>query len=88
MEALSQGGVLEEWDVRHYPTIYILDVQGVIRYKELHGEELEKAVNSLLKEAARKKRLSLGLRLMALLPESKGRQGSRPWGAVCLLEKF
>jgi methyltransferase (TIGR00027 family) len=45
-------------------------------------------VNSLLKEAARKKRLSLGLRLMALLPESKGRQGSRPWGAVCLLEKF
>jgi thiol-disulfide isomerase/thioredoxin len=50
----SQGGVLEEWDVRHYPTIYILDVQGVIRHKELHGEELEKAVNSLLKEAKTK----------------------------------
>jgi hypothetical protein len=47
----SQRGVLEDWDVRHFPTIYILDVQGVIRYKELHGEELEKAVNSLLKEA-------------------------------------
>ena len=50
----SQGGVLEEWDVRHYPTIYILDVQGVIRHKELHGEKLEKAVNSLLKEAKTK----------------------------------
>ena len=50
----SQGGVLEEWDVRHYPTIYILDVQGVIRHKELHGEELEKAVNSLLQEAKTK----------------------------------
>jgi hypothetical protein len=45
----SEGGVLEEWDVRHYPTIYILDVQGVIRHKDLSGEELEKAVNSLLK---------------------------------------
>jgi hypothetical protein len=29
-------------------------VQGVIRYKELHGEELEKAVNALLKEAKTK----------------------------------
>jgi hypothetical protein len=43
-------GVLEDWDVRHLPTIYVLDIQGVIRYKELHGEKLEKAVNSLLKE--------------------------------------
>jgi thiol-disulfide isomerase/thioredoxin len=51
---LGLGGVLEDWDVRHLPTIYILDVQGVIRYKELHGEELEKAVNSLLKEATTK----------------------------------
>ena len=50
----SQGGVLEEWDVRYYPTIYILDVQGVIRHKDLRGEELEKAVNSLLKEAKTK----------------------------------
>jgi thiol-disulfide isomerase/thioredoxin len=50
----SQGGVLEEWDVRYYPTIYILDVQGVIRHKDLRDEELEKAVNSLLKEAKTK----------------------------------
>lgn len=26
---------------------------------------------------------SLPLRLVALLPESKGRQGRRPWSAVC-----
>ena len=50
----SQGGVLEEWDVRHYPTIYVLDVEGVIRHKELRDEELEKAVNALLKEAKTK----------------------------------
>jgi O-methyltransferase involved in polyketide biosynthesis len=40
-------------------------------------------VLSLLKTAAKLKRLSFGMRLAALMPESKGRQGSRPWGAVC-----
>jgi thiol-disulfide isomerase/thioredoxin len=44
----SKGGVLEDWDVHAYPTIYVLDAQGVIRHKDLGGEELEKAVNSLL----------------------------------------
>jgi methyltransferase (TIGR00027 family) len=44
-------------------------------------------VRSLLKTAARLKRLSPFMRLMALLPESKGRQGNRPWSGVCLLVK-
>jgi hypothetical protein len=43
-----------QWDVRHYPTIYILDAQVVIRHKDVRGEELEKAVNSLLEEAKTK----------------------------------
>ncbi len=44
------------------------------------------AVESMLKTAARLKRVPLLFRLMAKLPDSKGRQGSRPWSAVCLLE--
>jgi methyltransferase (TIGR00027 family) len=44
-------------------------------------------VRSTLKTAARLKRLPLWLRLMALLPASNGRQGSRPWSATCLLAK-
>lgn len=44
-------------------------------------------VLSPLKTAARFRRLSFGLRLFALLPESQGRQGSRPWSGICLLEK-
>jgi thiol-disulfide isomerase/thioredoxin len=47
----DQGGIVEEWEVEHYPTIYVIDAKGVIRHKELRGEELEKAVNDLLKEA-------------------------------------
>jgi methyltransferase (TIGR00027 family) len=45
------------------------------------------AVRSLLKTAAKLNRLTFLLRLLALLPESSGRQGSRPWSGVCLMEK-
>jgi len=44
-------------------------------------------VRSLLKTAARLKRLPFRFRLMALLPESDRKQGSRPWSAICLLTK-
>ncbi len=44
-------------------------------------------VRSLLKTAARLRRLPLWMRLLALLPESTGAQGSRPWSGICLLGK-
>ena len=44
-------------------------------------------VYSMLKTAAKIKRLPFFLWLMAFLPESNGRQGSRPWGAVCRLTR-
>ena len=45
------------------------------------------AVRSLLKTAARLKRLPLWMRMLAILPESAGSQGSRPWSGVCLFAK-
>ncbi len=44
-------------------------------------------VCSMLKTAARLKRVPTWLRLLALLPESTGSQGSRPWSGVCLLAR-
>lgn len=44
-------------------------------------------VHSLLKAAAKAKRLPFFLRLAALLPESSGKQGKRPWGAVCVFDR-
>lgn len=44
-------------------------------------------IRGFLREAARVKRVSLWMRLLALLPESNGRQGKRPWAAACLFEK-
>jgi len=40
-----------------------------------------------LKTAAKLRRLDFKMRLLALLPESSGRQGSRPWGGVCVLDR-
>ena len=44
-------------------------------------------VQGLLKTAARFKRPPLALRFIALLPDSKGTQGSRPWSGVCLFAR-
>ena len=44
-------------------------------------------VRSPLKTAARLKRLSFGMRILAMLPEPSGPQGSRPWSGVCLFER-
>jgi hypothetical protein len=45
-------------------------------------------VRSLLHTAATLGRLSWGMRLIALLPDSKGRVPKSPWGGVCLFEKI
>ncbi len=41
---------------------------------------------SLLHAAAKLKRLSLGMRLLSLLPDPAGRKPDKPWGGVCVLE--
>ncbi|MFO0815573.1 MAG: TlpA disulfide reductase family protein [Gemmatales bacterium] len=49
----QQGGILEDWDVQYFPTIYVIDAKGVIRYKDVRGKELEEAVEKLLEEAGK-----------------------------------
>jgi thiol-disulfide isomerase/thioredoxin len=44
------GGILTAWNVQHFPTIYVIDAKGVIRFKEIRGAELEEAVEKLLAE--------------------------------------
>jgi thiol-disulfide isomerase/thioredoxin len=46
----AEGGLVEAWDIGHFPTIYVLDAKGVIRYTEIRGRKLEEAVNELLGE--------------------------------------
>jgi thiol-disulfide isomerase/thioredoxin len=46
----ATGGILKDWNVRFFPTIYVLDHKGVIRFKGVRGEAMDKAVEQLLKE--------------------------------------
>ena len=48
----SVGTNLEDWNIQAYPTVFVLDADGVIRYKFVGfvDGELEKAVDTLLEE--------------------------------------
>jgi thiol-disulfide isomerase/thioredoxin len=52
----SEGKLMDTLNIEHYPTIFVLDPSGVIRFKEIRGEALEKAVNTLLDEMKAKPR--------------------------------
>ena len=46
----TNGPISTKWNVRGWPTIYILDSKGVIRYRDLRDKEMENAVVKLLNE--------------------------------------
>lgn len=46
----TRGPIAKAWNVKGWPTIYVLDHKGVIRYREVRGKEMDHAVDALLKE--------------------------------------
>src|SRR2546425_11974399 len=44
------GPIAKAWNVRGWPTIYVLDHKGVIRFKDVRDEAMGEAVDQLLKE--------------------------------------
>ncbi len=46
----TSGPISTRWNVRGWPTIYILDHEGKIRFKGPRGEAMDKAVDQLLAE--------------------------------------
>ncbi len=46
----TSGPLSEKWNVNSWPTTYVLDAKGVIRYKNVRGEKMDEAVDALLKE--------------------------------------
>jgi hypothetical protein len=45
------GPIASKWNVHGWPTIYVLDRKGVIRFKGPREKALDEAVDSLLKDA-------------------------------------
>jgi hypothetical protein len=51
----SDGPISRRWQVEGWPSIWVIDARGVIRYREVHGEEMDEAVDALLAELERTK---------------------------------
>jgi len=50
-DGLKNGPIGEQWNIRGLPTVYVLDSQGVIRYKNVFEKEMDQAVDALVKES-------------------------------------
>jgi len=46
----TDGPIATAWNVSAWPTIYVLDAKGVIRYRGVREEAMDKAVETLLEE--------------------------------------
>jgi hypothetical protein len=44
------GPISTRWNVSGWPTIYVLDGEGVIRYRDVRGEQMDRAIETLLAE--------------------------------------
>ena len=51
----TSGPIASKWNVHGWPTIYVLDHKGVIRFKGPREEALDRAVDDLLAEMAAEK---------------------------------
>ena len=47
----TMGPISIKWSVYNWPTLYVIDAKGVIRFKNVRGEELDQAITDLLAEA-------------------------------------
>jgi thiol-disulfide isomerase/thioredoxin len=48
-----EASLLKTWNIRFFPTIYVIDAKGVIRHKNIRGADLEKAVEALVAETGK-----------------------------------
>jgi hypothetical protein len=53
LEGEGGGAIVRAWAVHSFPTIYVLDGKGVIRYTNVRNEAMDQAVDALLEELAK-----------------------------------
>jgi hypothetical protein len=49
----TTGPIASAWNVTYWPTVFLLDHAGVIRYKDVSGKDLDAAIEKLVDEAER-----------------------------------
>jgi hypothetical protein len=53
----ADGPIAEAWNVRGWPTVYVLDHLGVIKHKDLRREDLDEPLEKLVTAAESPKRV-------------------------------
>lgn len=46
----TNGPISRQWNITAWPTVYLIDANGVIRYKDILGDDIHTALESLLAE--------------------------------------
>ena len=46
----TSGPIAKAWNVKGWPTLYVLDAKGIIRHRDLHDKELDDAIGGLVNE--------------------------------------
>src|SRR4051812_38612183 len=46
-----RGPIASSWNVHAWPTIFVIDHKGVIRFKDVENKALDDAIDQLVKEA-------------------------------------
>ncbi len=49
------GPIDQSWGIQAWPSIFVIDHKGIIRYQDVHGDTLDNALEVLLKEIEEKK---------------------------------
>ena len=52
----TDGPIQTAYNISHWPTIYVLDPKGVIRFIDVREEKLDEAINERLAEMDKKER--------------------------------
>ena len=53
----AMGPIAIKWSVYYWPTTYLIDAEGIIRYKNVRGAELDEAITKLMAEAGHEVKL-------------------------------
>ena len=78
------GPISTEWGVSGWPTIYVLDAEGRIRYKNVRGAEMDKAITTLLSQMGHEVELSHSSPPLAGTSQSTVRQRRSGGGSVSI----
>ena len=49
----STGGPISQaWRVQSWPSIWVIDPKGIVRFRDVRGDDMDRAVDKLLQELA------------------------------------